>query len=1588
MTDERRTQLSVGVDGKEVETGFSQIKQSARDMAQAVSSSADAAAKSVDRMGAGGGVAAGKIDRATSSIISSVQRATAQFEAGEKGTAKYFETLANQRGANVEALRPYLQQLDSARIKQEEARRGLGSMGVSAAQTAAALRGVPAQFTDIVTSLQGGQKPLTVLLQQGGQLKDMFGGVAPAAKAIGGYVLGLVNPITIAAAAAGTLAYAFSQGRAESEAMVKTLQGNGSLLGITVSGIKEMAGSLANGGVSRGSATSALSSIATTGAVPGDKLKEFTKIALEAEKYGGGSVVKIADAFKQLASEPTKATQKLNEELNYLTATQLEQIRSLEEAGKKTEAARLAQQLYADAVKGVVDSYKANLGPLDTALNFWTEKGKAMWDALTGVGRVETTGERINALQQRLKQLQGPVPFANAGLADSVRGALDPEGTRARLIAQTQSQLDLLNKLNAAVQDNAKFEGERQRKEKEGIAATGDLMQMREQSLTGEARIQLELGKYRQMVERIRAVNPSSALLDPTLVARDEQRLREQYADKDALAAAEATQTLLLNKIKAGSAARLAIIDTEEKRLAIMRAQGYLSDEDDLRRLAGFQDARLAEKERAMRAELALQQAYKPKDPADAIQSQAKAIALRTQIADLAAQRGLVPLDLQAKLEGKALEESRAHAKEWAQSWQQANDLATQFADQAAAGMAALIVDPLDRARAQAEISVAAMQRSTIKITTELQNQIDMLRGTGNPGDTTAADELQKQVDKITAGLAQASKGVRDKAGAEVLRDYLKPDEITNFAAGYDKASQSLGVFAETLQRVAVEQRKYNDARRAAGDNAEDLANVERKHAVTQIGMYASLAGAAKGFFDERSKGYRALQNAEQAMRAIEMARSLASIGQTMAEGAAKAVVGVVNQANGDPYSAFPRMAAMAGIMAALGFAVGGFGGKGSSSPTVPLNTGTGTVLGDPAAASESIKQSIDRLKDVDLVTMHYSGEMLASLRNIESALAGVAGQVVRSGSFITGAGFEGSTTQNRSGLIKALQSGAVVSFPGFAAIDKLLLGGIGQQLAGSILGKLFGTTKVSLQDSGLQFFGRSLADVLAGGVSVSGYQTVEQKKKSLFGLISSSNTSTQYGAIDASLSNQFTGLIRDTYDSVITANKALGVTAADTAQRVNGLTVDLGRISLKGLTGSQIQERLTAVFGAFADNLALSANSSFASFQKSGEGYFETLVRVASGFESATVLLDRLGVSAVSLTAINRTQGDVAAELVRQSLQAADGLGGVSSVLGVIDGTAKDIADAYTTLTDARLSFRLLGLDGAAVGPALLRGAGGLDALKESVKAFEDGFFSKSDKVGNDAQRLADQFGRLGFALPKSGADFISLVKGIDTSTEAGQKLLGSVLGLSSGFSDLLNAIKDVGSGITAEINRIKGLSSSGTTKSIAQLQADFAINTAQARAGDQAAIDLLPSISQALLKAAEATAGSSIDVAMIQAQTLASLQATLDAISDPTKRLKGYASGGDFGGGWRIVGERGSELEATGPARIFSADQTARILAAGNQDSAAAAEVRELRREMASLREDQRAQSAVLAAYTGRTMRILEAVTPDGTSLATTAA
>ena len=1519
MTDSRKVQLEAAVDASKARQGFGEVKEAAKDMAAGVGASAKQASAGVDAIGSGSEEAAQKMDRSTRSIVNSVQRATAAVQAGEKGSARYFETLASQRGANLDVLRPYLAQLDEAKRLQDAATGSLGAQAISAGQLKAALRGVPAQATDIATSLAAGQPVMQVLLQQGGQLKDMFGGIGPAASALGGYVMGMVNPFTLSAAAAGVLVLAYNQGANEAQEFRKQLILTGGAAGVTDGQLVAMARSVSDVVGTQGKASEVLASLVATGRVSSGVLQVASQSIIEMSRAAGVSVESLVKDFDELGRSPSQGLAKLNERMHFLTLGVYEQVTALEKEGRAQDAAALAQKAYAQAVADRAAEVHGNLGLLERAWAGVGDAAKGAWDKMLNVGRKDTLADQIKSLEERRDRFASGVAYT-------------PGQSRQAVINQYNLEIGRLRTQMLTEQAAAASQAARATIDQAGIEAAKALDDQRRSFATKAEQMAEELRKYQRNIDAVRKANPASPLLDPAQIERDQAAIRDKYADKSGVKDAQR---------EANEAARL---------LAQYRnLVGDLSGEQ-----SGF-SASFNDQVKTL--------ALGWVKSGDSLEVYNQAFA-----ALLARQPYAVDAARQQREAQKALTDE----------YDRQVDAAKKSAQTAQARVQALVDEEAALERARLLNITLAQAMEDVQIARLSDARASALQD----GQDSRANAIQAEIEarkQLRAMLG--SKGARDDAD-EAFKKFMSASVGTDFAAGFDKASASLGTFVTAFGKLVDLQDDYNKARKKQGMTVAQLAELESKNSRLQLSSYASLAGAAKGFFGEHTAGYKALLIAEQTLRAVELASSVQRIAAKMAEGTAAAAAGVANQASGDPYSAWARMAAMAAVMTGLGFAVSGaFGGGGGSF--AKTNSGTGTVLGDSSAKSESIARSLDALRDVDTQALRYSGEMAAYLASIESQVGSMAALVVRSG--ITGGGLGVQVGMRSNDVGGALGIGArSAAFGLTAGLSELF--GIGKSIEG-LVGGLFGT-KTAVKGQGISAGAQSVAQILASGFDASYYADVERKKKVL-GLTTSTSKSTQYSDADPLLESQLSKVIGGYVAALTAAASPLGLALGDVQSRINGFVVDIGRIDLQGLSGTDVQERISAVLSAAGDRLAEKALGGYESFQKVGEGYLETIIRVGSGVESAATELDRLGVSVVALADLANKQGDVGAELVRQSLLVTEGASGVASILQALDGSASDIADVYTSLVDVRATLVALGLDADAVGPGLLNGAGGLSDLAAAVDEFSQGFTSSGDQATLKARVMAEQFGRLGLVMPQTAAGFVGLVHGIDTSTDAGQRLLGSVLGLSGGFSDLLQALTDVGGGIQAEIDRIKGMAAVAGSSSLADLQARFAITSAQARAGDQAAIDALPKLSQSLLEAAAKQATSALDLSALQAQTLASLEATLAIVKDPTARVPGYASGGDFGGGWRLVGESGPELEATGAARIFNASQTAAILSAGPAGDASAqlvAELRAVRAEVAQLRSDQAAQSLGLVLGVNRTATVLERVSPDNRSLSIT--
>ncbi|MNU74777.1 Prophage tail length tape measure protein [compost metagenome] len=410
------------------------------------------AKKSLDSLGRGassslnkaaddGARASKKMEQSVESLKRQVERTIAVAEAGERGTSAFFVSVAKQRGIDPQQLKPLLDQLDAVKAKQAAAQAAMSAtepvvrqLGMSAKATAAAMRGVPAQFTDIVTSIQGGQRPMTVLLQQGGQLKDMFGGIGPAARAMGTYIRGLISPMTLAAGAVAALGVAYYKGSQETQAYVQTLIKTGNAAGVTAGQLQVMSERIGSTVGTQGQAAAALNVFAGTAKVGAQNLEGFTAAAIRWEKATGTAVTDTAKAFEDLGKAPLEASLKLNEGMNYLTASTYEQIRALDLQGRSSEAAAVAQKAYADALNDRAPRITSNLGTLERAWAGVQGAAKGAWDAMLDIGRPSTAEDAIAKMEREVRQRQENIKLARqAGGTVSGKELSGLDGAQAEL---------------------------------------------------------------------------------------------------------------------------------------------------------------------------------------------------------------------------------------------------------------------------------------------------------------------------------------------------------------------------------------------------------------------------------------------------------------------------------------------------------------------------------------------------------------------------------------------------------------------------------------------------------------------------------------------------------------------------------------------------------------------------------------------------------------------------------------------------------------------------------------------------------------------------------------------------------------------------------------------------------------------------------------------------------------------------------------------------------------------------------------------------------------------------------------------------
>lgn len=300
----------------------------------------------------------------------------AQSAAAGKTQSELMEMKAAQLGVSAQAA-PFI-----AQLKAQEKQMKL--TGISAGQYNQAMRMLPAQITDVVTSLASGMPIWLVAIQQGGQIKDSFGGVGNTFKVL----LSFLNPVNVGLAALavsiGALVKAgydaYKSQRDLQEALVLT----GGYAGTSGAQFDKLAQDINNStDATIGNIRSIATELAKSGKYTIDQIKAITKTTAQWSTVTGESSDKITDYFNKIAGDPVKGLAELNEQFNFLSEGQLTYIADLEKTKGKTEAVTTATKLFAD----VMDQRLAELADSATPLEkMWTDIKKWASDAWGWVG--------------------------------------------------------------------------------------------------------------------------------------------------------------------------------------------------------------------------------------------------------------------------------------------------------------------------------------------------------------------------------------------------------------------------------------------------------------------------------------------------------------------------------------------------------------------------------------------------------------------------------------------------------------------------------------------------------------------------------------------------------------------------------------------------------------------------------------------------------------------------------------------------------------------------------------------------------------------------------------------------------------------------------------------------------------------------------------------------------------------------------------------------------------------------------------------------------------------------------------------------
>lgn len=378
-------------------------------------------------------------ERRSMALENQILRETAALQAGSKQTRAYYELLIEQRGLDKARFEGLLQQLD----KQNNT---IKTATLSTQQYANALRMVPMQFTDIITQLAGGQSPFLIAIQQGGQLRDSFGGFGTMFKGIADTLWkarGMLAGAGVAGAVGG-LALAIYKGAEESRQYQKTITLLGDSAGVTAGELQDLAVSVGALTGNYSGAREAAMWLAENGAVDAENYRRYAEAIVQFSDASGQSIEEVAKKYEEIAKDPLKFIQEMARRYKTLTPAVYAQVQALIAQGREQEAVRLIQDKFSEENAKMARDVAENLGFVEKAWRGVKSGISGGWDSVKSIGRNSTLQEQLELVQAQIAQggrsLGAGAPYYASYAAVDVAALREREAALKAQIALEEKQ--------------------------------------------------------------------------------------------------------------------------------------------------------------------------------------------------------------------------------------------------------------------------------------------------------------------------------------------------------------------------------------------------------------------------------------------------------------------------------------------------------------------------------------------------------------------------------------------------------------------------------------------------------------------------------------------------------------------------------------------------------------------------------------------------------------------------------------------------------------------------------------------------------------------------------------------------------------------------------------------------------------------------------------------------------------------------------------------------------------------------------------------------------------------------------------------